>query len=382
MLFRHFGVFASLFLQFALFLLGSSSLHAQQASKKTEVVIEDSRIGLIQGITLDEKGRIYVGDLSNLKVHRYLESGKHERSFGRRGRGPGEFQSISGVRVGPADSLYVYDTRSRRITIFPTNTDAEPQTTSLPPGPGKLNPGMIGTLISGLQGLWLSTGGQPLVSYSKPINPMEEIEETPPVQIRAVSAPPEADPALKMRGRQMLALRDEGGSMLTVMPFGKQPIVESFRENTLYFGYSDSLVIRKKKIDKSQSEVVLSHEFSRVDLSEDLLRSRLEQEDHQKLLKAFDQVEEKTPSRVPAFEDFAIDQRGRFWVAVNTKRSLKKGQTEYWIFSPDGDLVRKVRFDRLVFLKAFTKKNAYGIATKPNGLQRIVRCSLSSLLPQ
>lgn len=112
---------------------------------------------------------------------------------------------------------------------------------------------------------------------------MEEVKETPPIQIRSASAPPDADPALEIRGRQMLALRGEGGAMLTVMPFGKQPVVESFGENTLYFGYIDSLVIRKKKIDKRQSDVVLSHAFSRVDLSEDLLRSRLEQEDHQKL---------------------------------------------------------------------------------------------------
>lgn len=91
-------------------------------------------------------------------------------------------------------------------------------------------------------------------------------------------------------------------------------------------------------------------------------------------------MEEKTPSRVPAFEDFAIDKSGRVWIAVNTERSLENGQTEYWVFGPDGNIIRKVLFDRLVFLKAFTEKKVYGIATKPNGLQRIVQCSLTSLI--
>lgn len=381
MLSRHFGVVVFLFLPLVFFLTGNNLLHAQQTDKKTEIVIEDPRIGIIQGIAIDDKGRIYVGDLSNLKVHRYLGNGKHERSFGRKGRGPGEFRAISGVRIGSADSLYVYDSRSRRLTIFPEDTDAEQRTISLPAGPGKFSPGLIGTLISGLQGLWLTTDGKPLVSYSKPINPMEELKETPPLRIRYAGAPSNAEPALEIRGRQMLALQGDRGAMLTVMPFGKQPVVETFGGDKLYFGYSDSLVIRKKKIDESRSEIVVSHEFSRVDLSEGLLRSKLEREDDQKLLDAFDRVEEKTPSRVPAFEDFAIDKRGRFWVAVNTKRSLNKGQTEYWVFGPDGDIIRKVVFDRLVFLKAFSEKKAYGIATKPNGLQRIVQCSISSLLP-
>jgi hypothetical protein len=219
------------------------------------------------------------------------------------------------------------------------------------------------------------------VVYGKPIDPTKELKKTPSIQIRSATAQPEATPALEIQGREMLALKGEGGAMLTVMPFGKQPVVEAFGENELYFGYSDSLLIRKKKIGESQSEVVLSHEFSRVDLGDDLLRSRLEQEGHEKLLKVFDRVEEKAPSHVPAFEDFAMDKSGRFWIAVNTRRSLEKGRTEYWVFGPDGDILRKILFDRLVFLKAFTETTAYGIATKPNGLQRIIRCSLSSLLP-
>lgn len=69
-----FGVRTFLFVPLAFFLTGNDLLHAQQTDKKTEVVIEDPRIGLIQGIALDDQGRIYVGDVSNLKVHRYLES--------------------------------------------------------------------------------------------------------------------------------------------------------------------------------------------------------------------------------------------------------------------------------------------------------------------
>lgn len=40
------------------------------------------------------------------------------RTFGRKGRGPGEFEMIAGVWRGPGDSLYVYDLNLARVTPF------------------------------------------------------------------------------------------------------------------------------------------------------------------------------------------------------------------------------------------------------------------------
>jgi len=209
---------------------------------------------------------------------------------------------------------------------------------------------------------------------------MEESGKGRPPQIRNADSPVDAAPALQMQARQMLSLRGKGGAMLTVMPFGRKPIVEMGPENRIYFGESDSLIIRRKPIG-GMKQTVVSHEFSRVDLTEDLLRARLEMRGNQDLLKNFDTVWEKAPSNVPVFEDFTVDGQDRVWVAVNTSRALEGGDTEYWIFGPDGKLIRKVSFDRLVFLKAFSEQHVYGIATKPSGAQQIVRAPLDPLLP-
>jgi hypothetical protein len=48
----------------------------------------------------------------------YDRSGRLVRTFGRRGGGPGEFEQISGIKVGPGDSLWVYDRSLSRMTLL------------------------------------------------------------------------------------------------------------------------------------------------------------------------------------------------------------------------------------------------------------------------
>jgi hypothetical protein len=164
------------------------------------------------------------------------------------------------------------------------------------------------------------------------------------------------------------------------MPFGKEPVIEMGAGNSLYFGRSDSLFIQKKPI-KDPVHTVISHAFSRVELTDDLIRARLKMRGDKDLLKKIGTIQEKAPSHIPVFEDFEVDVEGRVWVAVNTRSALEDGFTEYWIFDAGGDRIRRISFDGIVFLKAFDDQSAYGVKTKPSGLQQIVRAPLDSLLP-
>jgi len=214
---------------------------------------------------------------------------------------------------------------------------------------------------------------------------MEETNPSGPLEIRFGAASSEENPVLRVRDRQMLVLKSETGNRrgtatLSVMPFGRKPIVDVGAGDALYFGQNDRLVVKKKEIGGSTSTVV-SQDLSRVEISQELLRERLKKRGGGVFLDNFDRVWDKAPSLIPAFEDFVVDEDGRIWVAVNTEGTLKKGQTEYWIFQHNGDLLRKVSLDRIVYLKAFDDEYAYGIATKPNGLQQVARAPLDALLP-
>ncbi len=75
--------------------------------------------GSISSIAVDGAGRIFVGERQDPKVYVYSDEGKHLTTIGSRGAAPGEFSAISGVYIGPADSLYVFDGWDwTRLTVF------------------------------------------------------------------------------------------------------------------------------------------------------------------------------------------------------------------------------------------------------------------------
>lgn len=72
---------------------------------------------LSTGLLLDGGG-IAVVEQSAAEVRLFAADGRHLRSVGRRGRGPGEFQAITALFRRSRDSLAAYDQIERRATIF------------------------------------------------------------------------------------------------------------------------------------------------------------------------------------------------------------------------------------------------------------------------
>jgi hypothetical protein len=70
-----------------------------------------------RGLLLDAGGFAVV-EQSTSEVRFFDAEGRHDHTFGRRGRGPGEFQVISALFRYPGDSLAAYDQSQRRLTLF------------------------------------------------------------------------------------------------------------------------------------------------------------------------------------------------------------------------------------------------------------------------
>lgn len=66
----------------------------------------------------DEEGNFYVTSYDDNKILKYSPEGEYVLSIGRKGQGPGEFQSPSIVRFDKDGFLYVVDSISRRISFF------------------------------------------------------------------------------------------------------------------------------------------------------------------------------------------------------------------------------------------------------------------------
>jgi hypothetical protein len=65
-------------------------------------------------------GRVVVANGGSNELRFYDSSGRYVRALGRKGQGPGEFASLSGMHLVGRDSLYVFDQTLRRVSIFDT----------------------------------------------------------------------------------------------------------------------------------------------------------------------------------------------------------------------------------------------------------------------
>ena len=92
------------------------------------ILTEDLRIGDIEAeeflfseissIEVDEKGNIYVLDSREANIKVFDESGRHIRTFGTRGQGPGELQMPGGMCITPDEEILILDTANRRLLFF------------------------------------------------------------------------------------------------------------------------------------------------------------------------------------------------------------------------------------------------------------------------
>ncbi|WP_420461638.1 6-bladed beta-propeller [Candidatus Palauibacter sp.] len=67
---------------------------------------------------VDSRGRIYLREHFSTEIKVYEADGAFRRTIGREGEGPGEFRGINGIVVGSADSLFVLDRFSMRMSVF------------------------------------------------------------------------------------------------------------------------------------------------------------------------------------------------------------------------------------------------------------------------
>jgi hypothetical protein len=74
-------------------------------------------ISRVSGVAVADDGTLFLADRSEAIIHVYDGSGNYQRSLGRRGEGPGEFQNIIQPQLRNG-MLYVYDLQQLRVSVF------------------------------------------------------------------------------------------------------------------------------------------------------------------------------------------------------------------------------------------------------------------------
>ena len=116
------------------------------AEPETLISLASGLLGIVSDVMVAADGRVYVADRQGNVIHVVSTDGEVERSIGRAGRGPGEFQWPASVTL-KGDSLRVVDWQNRRLQLL--SLDGEPlRTEPLAPGPFPPVFGPSGVIVS------------------------------------------------------------------------------------------------------------------------------------------------------------------------------------------------------------------------------------------
>ena len=80
--------------------------------------IEDFVFSQIRSVQVDEEENIYVLDSREVCVKVFDRNGKHLRTFGKRGQGPGEIQSPTRMYLTAGKEILIYDTGNSRLSCY------------------------------------------------------------------------------------------------------------------------------------------------------------------------------------------------------------------------------------------------------------------------
>lgn len=357
-------------------LVGLLGLGLPDDPHQPDAQIEDERIGLIQGIAVDEESRVYVGDYINMQVHRYTPEGAYDDSFGGRGQGPGEFQSISGMDMGPNDSLFVHDRMARRIVAFSTDNMGRSTTTLIPSRDDGLNPSMLGGPLVGLHGIWVLPDGEKVVASGRGFSPENRNEEDRNIRLHFLG---EEDAIATLSDREFIVF-ENGGFSVRLMPFGQRTVVTVDQDGDILYGMNEGIEIQRVSPVNGNGTTIVQDNHSSIPVTEELLEAEIQRMGSELSSDQVEQLRREAPEALPAFEHMVVDSENRIWVAVNDPDAFEDGNTAYRVFSEGGQRLSEFTLEGIVFLQVVKDGKAYGIRTSSSGAQNVDIYNVADLL--
>jgi hypothetical protein len=293
---------------------GSDEEETQVGVKRIELTeifrigAEENGNGIVFGATSDigvnSDGQLLVADGDAKVIYVFSESGDSLHTFGRPGNGPGEFESIRDLDIGPGDSVFVWDGRRDRLLVFEPETfqfsyDIEIESLS----EGDRSPVAL-TLINNDLLLMRFTAPYSLSSD-------EDGLDFDIIQYVNRDGRPVGDPLLRMPVVRHFLYRTETGMSLLLLPFPRRSSMKPGLDGILYYGWNDSISFDMYSAGGDLIRTVrYGHEA--VPVTQQDLEERI-----QNMSDATRQLflrEVEIPKTKPAYSTFTISDKNQIWI--------------------------------------------------------------------
>ena len=289
----------------------------------------------IVSIAVDDEERMFVSDWKESHIKVFDKDGNYLMTIGRKGQGPGEFESINSIQIINQKELMVFDGNSRRLSFFTLD--------------GKLKKSQVTSEIQALN-IKMNSKGHFLTSKAT------------------------LDPNNFMAVTELDIYDSDLNKITNIAKSDPQDIFTPFQPFLVWQLAQDDCVVYGNN---------LTYEFYVLGPSGKPLKRiiknydpvKITEEEKKESLKRLEQPENKEiPEFYPAYRRFILDDGNR--VFVQTWERPKKGEGYYHdVFDPEGRFITKVAFEFSPQIWKFGK--FYTIEEDEDGFQYVKRYKVS-----
>ena len=345
----------------AVVLLGMAVPASSQQQQGWSATLEaESDPGLplawVTALAVDSRGRVYVTDNALDGIAVLAPELTLEREVGRKGEGPGEFEWPATIQILEDDSLYVWDGRRFRVTVFEALALAYTVSLSLESARELWRiPGQLGYV--GLRSL-------PFYADQR-----EEDHGRFDVLYRlGTDGDMESDSIYAVPAAEPLVVRGERSLMIGSHPFGAEPFLSLLGDDRIV--YANSRVPTVLLLDLSGTvQDSFDVPMTPVPVSAAELRAAID-DNQQEGYEAFARVlEEGAPYMWPALTGLVVDDQQHIWVGGRARSETDKWE---WVaFTREGTRVGSVLLPPGFRLYAVRDGKLFGVATDALDVPRI-----------
>ncbi len=301
-------------------------IHKEDLCIGDEEGIEDFMFSQIRSVQVDEEENIYVLDSKEVCIKVSDKNGRHIRTFGKRGQGPGELQSPTRMHLTAEKEILIYDPMNRRLSYFSLDGECRRETSTGKYSLQRTIPDSKGNIITQL----LNPGDKfvyEIKKFDSSLNPVFAIEaieeELTPYVLNMVS------PTLNVR----------------VM-----------KNDDIAWGYSSKYEIfivspdgkTTRKIVKDYDPVKITEEEK-----EEMIKDTFGEQG------APPQYKLRFPKNHYPYYFFICGEDGRIY--VRTYKKDKEGNFSYDVFDPEGRYIAKFSLPGIDFLYVIKKNKMYSM---------------------
>lgn len=317
---------------------------------------DDIYIGSMAGVAVADNGTLFLADRTEAVVHIFSASGEYQTSIGGKGEGPGEFLSISSLKLHE-NELFALDTQQQRVSVF----DAA--------GHDYLRSHTLSGGTQDLSGFPVAaeplSGSRFFVLYNSMQNENEKFYRKFMPRILDAEGNTIASDFIKFPASEMLMLQSDNMIRITSLPFMGETQIGFNQDEEIITGFSDRFLFHVISLEGDTLRSIY-HSKTVPQLNRSEMLANIEDETSRKEISAME-----IPETKQAFEALYIDDENRFWISSPTEDAEVN---EWWVLAESGEKLAEFSrpaSDRVVIVK---DGFAYFRTTdEETGLQEVVK---------